>query len=78
MVYHWIYVLPHKKNGFSVKTKKTPRWNTWDLFMNSPLLGYSTQLFKTRMGLVVFTELLYMVIFFSPFLECACETAVWT
>ena len=47
MVYHWV-IYHIKKNGFSVKTMKTPGWNTWDLFMNSPLLGLKTQVFKKK------------------------------
>jgi hypothetical protein len=54
MVYHWV-IYHIKKSGFSfVKTNKTPGWNTWDLFMNSPLLGYNTQVFKKKDGISCF------------------------
>ena len=77
MVYHW--VIYHIKKWILSKNEENPRMEHMGSIHEFSLVGLKKLRYsKKRMGLVVFTELLYMVIFISPFLECACETAVWT
>ena len=80
MFYHWVYDLPHYKKCILSKNEENPRMEHMGSIHEFSLVGLQySGIQDLGMGLVVFTELqgTWWYLNFT-FLECACETAVWT